>query len=284
VVMGIYDRDYYREEGPRGDLRRAETNPICKWLVGITVCIWVLQLIMPGTTELLELDPELTVRHGQLWRLVTAAFCHSPRSFFHILWNMLFLWWFGRELEQLCGSLEFLAFYIVGAVVASLCFLLFRPAAPMIGASGAVLGVVTLYTLHYPRRRILFYGLFPIEMRWLLLIYLLGDLLPMMQRGGAGTGIAHAAHLGGAVWGLLYRFSHLRLTSLWQWRTRRRAERRFRVVHPEPPEEPPQRLDDELAEQVDRILEKISREGTDSLTEEEKRTLETASRRLRQRR
>jgi len=281
--MGIYDRDYYREERPGGDLYRAVTNPICKWLVGITVCVWVLQLIAPATTGLLELDPELTIRHGQLWRLVTAAFCHSPRNFFHILWNMLFLWWFGRELEQLYGSIEFLAFYLVGALVASLCFLLFRPAAPMIGASGAVLGVVTLYTLHYPRRRILFYGLIPIEMRWLLLIYLIGDLLPMIQ-GGGGSGIAHAAHVGGAVWGLLYKYAQIRLSSFWRWRPHRSAARRFRVVRPEPPEQPPQHLDEEMSQKVDRILEKIHREGTDALSEEEKRILETASRRLRQRR
>jgi len=277
--MGIYDRDYYREERP-GPGPGAITTPVCKWLVGITVCVWLLQLLVPATTSLLALDPVRTVWHGELWRLITAAFCHSPGGIWHILWNMLFLWWFGRELEQMYGSLEFLAFYLVGALVASVGFLLLQPEAPMVGASGAVLGVVTLFTLHFPRRRVYFYGIFPIEMRWLLLIYLAGDLFPLMQ-GRTGTGVAHAAHLAGALWGLLYRFGQFRLTS----RLRRRPSSRvkLRVIHPEPPPPPEPALDEELSKRVDEILAKIHREGTDSLTEEEKQILETASRQLRQR-
>ncbi len=89
--------------------------------------------------EWFELQTNKVVRQGQVWRLLTCAFCHDRFSLWHILFNMLFLYWFGRMLEPLYGSREFLLFYLTAAVVASLCYigldLFTRHSVPAIGAS-----------------------------------------------------------------------------------------------------------------------------------------------------
>ena len=161
--------------------------------------------------EWFELDPSKVVRQGQIWRLLTCAFCHDRFSVFHILFNMLFLYWFGRMLEPLYGSKEFLLFYLTAAVVSSICFvalcLFTRDYTPAIGASGAVMAVVVLYAIHHPRERIYVFMLVPIEIRWLVLIYVIFDLHPvLLALAGTpqNTGIANAAHLGGAAFGYLY--------------------------------------------------------------------------------
>ena len=100
---------------------------------------------MPGmrasiVQDWFELDPKKTVQQGQVWRLVTSAFCHNRYSLWHILWNMLFLCWFGQRLERMYGSTEFLLFYLMAAVCASLAYVALAyyngAKVPAIGASG----------------------------------------------------------------------------------------------------------------------------------------------------
>ena len=95
------------------------------------------------------------VYQGQVWRLLTHAFCHDRYGVFHILFNMLFLYWFGCTLESMYGSREFLLFYLAAAVFAGLAFvgldLYTGSRIPGIGASGAVMAVTMLYAMHFPR-------------------------------------------------------------------------------------------------------------------------------------
>ena len=98
--MGIYDRDYYRNEGPSVFDSLIPTGLVCRWLIGINVAVFFLQLMSSGVTEWLILDTAKVV-DGQVWRLLTFAFLHDPNSISHILFNMLFLWWFGSDVEQL---------------------------------------------------------------------------------------------------------------------------------------------------------------------------------------
>ncbi len=104
----------------------------------------------------LELDPEKTFQQGQVWRLLTGAFCHAREMIWHILFNMLLLYWFGTRLETMYGSREFLLFYLVATVCSSLAYIgLARytgSITPAIGASGAVMGGDdTLHHLLPPR-------------------------------------------------------------------------------------------------------------------------------------
>ena len=98
------------------------------------------------------------VLHGQVWRLLSYAFCHDKSNLFHLLLNMLVLYWAGEALELSYGSREFLLFYLTGAVVAGLTFLtmdLLTPAVGgMVGASGAVMAALMLFAIHYPRHEI----------------------------------------------------------------------------------------------------------------------------------
>ena len=223
------------------------------------------------------------VRQGQLWRLLTCAFCHDRFGVWHILVNMLFLFWFGKMLEPLYGAREFLLFYLTAAVVASLCHvgldLFTHHSVPAIGASGAVMAVVVLYAIHHPREKICIFMLFPIEIRWLVLLYVIIDLHPVLlilSGNPMYTGVANAAHLGGAAFGYLYWKSGIRLEGAWD-----------RVTHLGGKWRPPRNVRlgrapdalrrDDLDAQVDQILQKIHEKGESSLTERERKVLRTAA-------
>src|SRR5437588_11517544 len=107
--MGIYDRDYYRGDGPGFLGSLTSRAPVCKWLIFINVVVFFVQLATlerdPATnriiegrlgpvTEALDLNPQ-AVLQGQVWRLLTHAFLHSPMDIWHLVFNMLFLWWMG---------------------------------------------------------------------------------------------------------------------------------------------------------------------------------------------
>jgi membrane associated rhomboid family serine protease len=241
--------------------------------------------------EWLELDTQKVVSQGQVWRLLTSAFCHDRMGVWHIFVNMLLLFWFGCTLESMYGSREFLLFYLTAAVVASLAFVALDlktgSRVPAVGASGAVMGVVTLYTMHFPYESYRVFWLFPLEMRWILLIYVLFDLHPVLLALAGDrmfTGIGHAAHLGGLAFGLLYAHYQWRLDVFGErlalptgrWRSRPK----LRVVHAPHPELEPN--DEER--RVDQLLEKISESGKASLTEEESAFLRSASERMKERR
>ena len=125
---------------------------------------------MPGmrtsiVQEWFELNPKKTVEQGQIWRLVTSAFCHDRHGLWHILFNMLLLCWFGQRLERMYGSTEFLLFYLVATVCASLAYvgLAYHGGSkvPAIGASGAIMGVMMLYVIYYPFEQFLLFWFIP---------------------------------------------------------------------------------------------------------------------------
>ncbi len=287
--MGIYSRDYFHD-GPVSRRGGWPQWSVCTWIIVLNVAIFLLQNVTLYVQYWLELDP-LAVAHGQLWRLVTYSFCHSRQDLLHILFNMLFVWWFGRVLEDMYGSREFLLFYLTAALVAGLSFvglhLFVHDLRPAIGASGAVMAIVMVYALYYPRQRIYLWALFPIEIRWLVLAYVVFDGWPVLQSlaGGQMTGgVAHAAHLGGLAFGFAYKRYGWRLEDVWSRVRFPRGfrfslpKRRFRVVHPPDDDYPP-----DFDEQVDRVLKKIHDFGEASLTDEERELLKKASRRYRSR-
>ncbi len=249
--------------------------------------------------EWFELDTD-KVLSGQVWRLFTTALLHNRYSVMHILFNMLGFYWFGRSLESQYGSREFMLFYVVAAVLASLAFvgiqLLTGERVPGIGASGAVMGVICLFTMWNPGYTIRVYFLFPIQMRFLLAIYVIYDLHPLLlQLSGTApnTGVAHAAHLGGLAFGYLYWRNGWELESKYN----RVASRFQRVKHSKRApsssgsahrpkrhvSQPAQAAKHKLDEKVDAILAKISIEGEQSLSDKERRILEDASKLYRKR-
>jgi membrane associated rhomboid family serine protease len=314
--MGIYDRDYYRREGPSflGGLDRGR---VCVWLLGINIVVFILQMatvrheliIDPVSgeplarvarslvTQALDLDVP-KVLHGEVWRLLTYSFLHSTATIWHIFWNMLILWWFGRDVEDLYGSKEFLAFYLMSALLSAVAYcvayLVGIYSVPAVGASGAVTAVVTLYACHYPRQTILLFFILPVPI-WLFVAATIAmDLFNVF--GQANNGVAAAAHVGGAGFALLYFWQHWRLLNLMpqlqSWR-RRQARPRLRVYREEEtpvavtaaPPPPPGRPEDELLEaKMDAVLEKISRVGKENLTDGDREVLRLAAEAIKRRR
>lgn len=241
----------------------------------------------------LQLDSR-QVLHGQVWRLLTYAFCHDRTSIWHIVFNMVGLFWFGTTLESMYGPREFTLFYLAAAVISGLANVLIDVytgnVIPAIGASGAVMAVLMLFTIHYPRYTIRIFWFIPVEMRWLVVLYVLFDLHPVLLAlaGDRGiSGVAHAAHLGGLAFGFVYwrfnlnleRYADLLTGSRKRWRFRRPALRVYKESAGEA--EPLRSRSNPLEDQVDAILQKIHEHGQDSLTDYERLALQRASERYR---
>ena len=248
----------------------------------------------------LQLDTA-KVKQGQIWRVLTSAFCHDRHSLLHILFNMLGLIWFGIALEYMYGSREFLLFYLSAAILSGLAYvgldLWTGESVPAIGASGAVMGVLMLFACHYPNYTIRIWFFFPLEMRWLVLLYVAFDLHPLLlalSGDQVHTGVAHAAHLGGLAFGYVYWHQRLRLSPLVDFvqnldlgKTFRRSSKMNLKLHSPPKDGGVPRTADATdrstvdSDRLDELLIKISREGRDNLTAEELEMLNAASDRLR---
>jgi membrane associated rhomboid family serine protease len=304
--MGIYDREYYRKDGPSFLGTLARRGSVWRWLIAVNVVAFVIQLataqhrINGWFTDLFQLDTD-AVLNGQVWRLLTAAFLHSF-DWQHIVFNMLFLWWAGSEVEDIYGPREFLAFYLVAAVVSSLAFVLWQVVAvprgdwrPMIGASGAVTAVLVLFAMHFPTRVVYLFFFFPVPVIVLVVLNVLQDTLGLL--GGNREPVAFACHLGGAAFGFAYYKLHWRVMNLWPsgWHFRPgRPRPKLRVYRGEsesgteavPVTPAPQRPlpDSQLEAELDDVLAKVARLGKSSLTEREQQILLRASEVYRNRR
>lgn len=316
--MGIHDRDYYRD-GDDGFLARLmRQGQICKTLVFLNVIAFILQLItMPHGrgplptgdgwfTDAFILVPD-RVLHGEIWRLWTHGFLHDPTNPFHIIFNMLLLWWFGEEMENHYGSKEFLAFYLVALPLAGLAFVASAAAGlngttletRALGASGAVTAVMVVFAFHYPNYRVYMFYLIPMPI-WILLVINIGmDLFGMFGAPALdGRRVAFAAHLGGAAFGFAYYWWDWRILSMiprWPARTVARAQPKLRVYREESPPEVKAEaeaakvaadgpVDEHLEAQVDAVLAKVAKHGKESLTPSERDILQKASELYRRRR
>lgn len=312
--MGIYDRDYYRE-GPSFLASISERGHVCKWLIMVNVACFITQLVTQQAphveyedydngrmvasfepiTDLFSLNTQ-KVLHGEVWRLVTCAFLHG--SLYHIFFNMLFLFWFGSDVEDLYGKKEFFCFYMAGVLVSSLAYVGWQVAsgdrASAIGASGAVTAVMVLFAMHYPSRMILLFCFIPVPIWFFVLFQVLQDSYIFL--GGLRTGVAVTAHLGGAAFGFAYYKFQWRVVNIlpgMRFRSVLRSRPKLRVFREEEPDEPtPEpvaapagaRIDEHFEAKVDAVLEKMSRHGKESLTEGERDILLRASEAYKKRR
>ncbi len=216
-------------------------SPGVKTILIATVGVFVFQLLSGFLAQaridrLFGLVPYDVTHHLFLWQGVTYLFLHG--GFFHILFNMLALWMFGTELEWLWGTKRFVRFYFVTGIGAALCSVLVTPNStiPIIGASGAIYGLLAAYGLLFPERVLLLYLVIPIKAKYFVLI--LGAIAFWSSLTAGGSGVAHVAHLGGMIFGWLY----LRGFPTWkgfrfsprEWRDRWRRDRlrkKFKVYY-----------------------------------------------------
>jgi membrane associated rhomboid family serine protease len=157
----------------------------------------------PFFTQKFGLTPYLVTHNFYLWQLVTYIFLHDTGQLFHILFNMLSLWMFGAELESVWGTKQWTKFFFICGIGAGVLTVLFSPnsLATTIGASGAIYGILAAYGILFPNRVIIFL-IFPIPAKWLVIG--LGAIAFVSSLSATGSGVAHIAHLGGMLCGLLY--------------------------------------------------------------------------------
>ena len=189
-----------------------------KALIGLNVLMFVVQLTLPITTELFGLHPAWIVHARStiapehslwVWQIATYMFLHG--GIFHIVFNMLALWMFGAELERMWGTRYFLKFYLatgIGAGVLTVLFSLLPFAfarqlqyANVIGASGAIYGLLLAYALYFPDRPIYMYFVFPIPAK--IFVAIMGGIAFLSSLSEAG-GVANATHLGGLLVGYVF--------------------------------------------------------------------------------
>ena len=218
------------------------------------------------------------------WTPLTYMFLHA--DFWHVFWNMVMLFFFGPPLESKWGSKEFIRYYLVcglGGVALSFLFVSFS----IIGASAAVYGIMLAFAMAWPNAPIYVWGIFPVPAKWLVGAFFLISFFSAF--GGAGGGVAHFAHLGGLVAGLIYLKTDWRASQAIQDMGKAARARRFSIVPREEREAATSGLrrgSDAAAEKttldaVDRVLDKISAEGMASLTEQERQLLDQVSKKHR---
>src|SRR5665213_3530880 len=181
-----------------------------KAIIGINVVMFVATTFMPSLQIQLGLVPMWVLREKRIWQLVTYMFIHA--GLLHILFNMLALWMFGAELERVWGTRFFLKFYFITGIGAAcltvlISLLPFGPtqqlyASDIVGASGAVYGLLLAYAMYFPDRQIYMYFLFPIPAKIFVLITGAMELYASMAEGSGG--VANATHLGGLLVAYVY--------------------------------------------------------------------------------
>jgi membrane associated rhomboid family serine protease len=265
---------------------------VIKRLIVLNVAVFIFTLL--GGTEAIEF---LGLSSGglarfQIWRLVTYMFVHG--GIWHLFFNMWGLYLFGTPVEQRLGPKRFLRLYLLSGVVGAGLWLLANWSHSrylLIGASGGVFGVMMAAAMSFPNMQILLlFPPIPMKLRTMVLVYAVIE-ASMAWRGGnsMGSNIAHLAHLGGLL-GAFFYMKHLGFQSPYRWfrntwlkQKSAWNRRNLRVVPPAPDDPYVTGLPRDIESETDRILDKIGTHGIQSLTPEERRVLEVARERLRQR-
>jgi membrane associated rhomboid family serine protease len=231
-----------------------QMTPVVRAIIITCASIWLIfQLILGklvfGDSELLiqlfGLVPSNVVHHFFLWEVFTYMFLHALNPF-HILFNMLLLWWLGSELESRWGSKFFLAYFLITGIGAALFYLLgvaiyaaFHEGAapvwstPVVGASGAIFGLMLAYGMIFGERVVYFMMVFPMRAKYFIMI-LGGVEVVTMLNNGFGSDVANLAHLGGLVSGFLFFQGYTRFQQRkWRTKTNRRGRGLKLVVNNE---------------------------------------------------
>ncbi len=292
--MGIYDRDYYRDEGPRGFSLGGSRSMVTNLLI-INVAIFIGDAIfsdgqgggLGGLSRFLAVTPGTIIQPWCWWRFVTYGFAHASPP--HILGNMLGLFFFGRNIEALYGPRKFLGMYltaiVAGSIVWSVQHFATTPVSrwdlPLVGASGAVTAVILLFCINFPKQTVLFMLVIPMP-AWILgVVIIFMDVTGHMGNQGR---VAHAVHLIGAAYAYFFYRTRIELGQFismdWIGKLKRNKRRpKLRVHAPKNSSD-----DDQLDRKADAVLDKLHRQGEASLSKSERRILEEYARRMKQRR
>jgi membrane associated rhomboid family serine protease len=283
----MYQQESFRSAFKRGFRRMP---PVIRTIIAISVIVFIIQAVIGGIqaggrpigqyiVDYFGFNPSIRTALTQPWRFVTYLFLHGGG--FHLLFNMLWLWWMGRSVEESIGPRSFVVLFFgsgIGGAFFHIAFASLYGTSMVIGASGAVFGVMVAFAYLYPRTPIMLLFLPPIEARFVVAGLIAFDVLFI----GSGDNVARLVHLGGAGVGYLLIKAHYEgkdlsavvrpIERLWQQSPKSKASKKtknskmYSVSDVEIVEETNQ-------DELDQILEKISKSGYDGLTKEEKRKL-----------
>lgn len=236
------------------------------------------------------------LRHGYVWQLLTFQFLHA--SLLHLAGNLIGLWFMGRYIEERLGKASFLRCYFLSGVAGGLLhfgltwiFPTHFLDIPVVGASAGVFGLFAAFATMEPFAPVMLFFLIPMKARHLLIGAIVLTSFFVIQPGGGN--VAHAAHLGGILFGIAYIRWGMESAPLWNdWNPLRRKMRREKLLRAanikpaslrrRPKTAEPQELQSEefISKQVDPILDKISAHGIQSLTDRERQILQAARARM----
>ena len=308
------DRDYMRGGGASSAFSTHwQEKSIVNRIIIINVVIFLLQFLTKGVQtdytrfSLGYSDAGLTSylwlsvpTIKEFWRFGTYMFVHSTTNILHIFINMWMLYLFGKPVEQRIGGYSFLKLYILSGVLGAICWLLFNlnSNVPVIGASGAVFGVMAAAALLFPRMKLLL--IFPPIVMTVKTLVICLAILDIIMLYRAHSNIAHLAHLGGLLGG--YLFIKFFITSPSSKPSKKQnPSPTFQTIMEQvknkfPPksnykpnlhvvDDVEDEIDDEelISSRVDPILDKIGKHGMQSLTVKEKKILEKARNKLKDR-
>jgi len=259
----------YQFQSNRGEFsyRPSLFTDSIKLLVSINFGIFLLQSLSGSDRlffELFGLVPKQIWTQFMIWQPFTYLFFHG--GIWHVLINMFVLWMFGSELERLWGKQHFLKYYFITGIGSGILTALFYldSAIPVVGASGAVFGVLLAYGITYPNRIVYLYGIFPIKS----IFFVIGiGVIAFVSSFNSVTQISHITHLGGMVIG------YVMLKSRWNWKDIWFSIRKRTLEYKIQLEEKKISHRKELEQDINKLLDKINRNGFHSLSDKEERRL-----------
>ena len=238
-----------------------------KTLISVNFAIFILQSISSSEIMFFSnfgLVPKLVWSQLKIWQPFTYMFFHG--DIWHVLINMFVLWMFGSELERAWGKKNFLRFYFITGVGSGLGTMLFglQSTIPIVGASGAIYGVLLAYGVMFPNRTVYLYGIIPIKSIW----FVIGiGVIAFFSSFNNFTNISHLTHLFGMIIGYLYLKRPVHFRSLWFSVFKKVLE--YRIQN----QEKKISYSVEMERDLNSILDKINRKGFKSLTQEEEERL-----------
>jgi len=278
--MGLYDRDYTRADfraqshgGPHMRMFFPRLTPAVKWLLIINVAVFlpcfIIQPLGLFIRDWFSVYPVTIGRSLQLWRVISYQFLHDIGGFGHIFWNMLILYFLGSILEPVWGSKKFLVFYLICGAAGGIFYPVLALAGwlsrgPLVGASGAILGVIAACGILFPNLMIYVFGIIPVRLAILAIILGVISVMSVLRPDVIANAGGEAAHLAGAATGVIYVLSE-------SWRAKLKLKLRTGAW------EKQMTAQRDLRVEVDRILQKVHDQGIHSLTSREKRILKKAT-------
>ena len=245
-----------------------------KLLVSVNLTIFFLQTIS-GKEHLLfdlfGLVPQAIWSDFMIWQPLTYLFFHG--NIWHVLINMFVLWMFGSELENAWGRKNFLKYYFMTGIGAGIVTCLFNLQSniPVVGASGAVYGILLAYGLSFPNRTVYLYGLIPIKSIWFVIAI---GILAFFSSFQQMTQISHLTHISGMAIGYIFLKRRWRLNDIWFKIRKKTLEYRIQI------EDVKQSKEKVLEKNIDNILDKIQKVGFKGLSDQEQNNLYNASKTL----